>query len=90
MICLFTIFFFHRSAIPQQFLKRYGRPPTPEVPKIFVLSAVHFALQDEFCTPFDEVENVGGTSLATIYRGLLQRIEEINYFDPARTGTVEH
>ena len=37
-----------RAAIAHQYLQRYGKPPTPDVMKIYVLLMVHMAYQVQF------------------------------------------
>ena len=44
-----------RGEIPQQLLEPYGKPPTPQVPKIYVVNAVHHQLVADYGTPVHEV-----------------------------------
>ena len=76
-----------RHQIPRQYLDPYGKNPTPNLPLIHVLIAAHFAIQDEFCTPSVEIDNMpNGTSLTDVYSGGLARITHLNWLDPLRTG----
>ena len=118
-----------RYQIPYQYMLPYGKGPTPNVPKFFVIACVHFAIMHQFQTPTLEVNHMpgkykfsrwfgppfallclvwlrqhnlslnktvpsdhpvwnfdyaGGVSLADVFRGLLLRIELINWLDPLR------
>lgn len=76
-----------RYEIPRQYLENYGKEPTPKLPLIHVLIAVHFAIQDMFATPTNEVSDMPfGISLAAVYRGGNLRITLLNWLDPLRTG----
>ena len=76
-----------RGEIPQQLLEPYGNPPTPQVPKIFVINAVHHQLVANFANPAAEVYELPvNVSHADIGRQMLDRLETVNWLDPLRTG----
>ena len=45
--------------IPQQLLEPYGKQPTPQVPEIYVVNAVHHQLVADYGTPVHEVHPLG-------------------------------
>ena len=53
----------NRYQIPYQYLLPYGRPPTPQVPKYFVIASAHFAIMHQFAIPTYEVEHMPGKYL---------------------------
>ena len=76
-----------RGEIPQQLLDPYGKQPTPQVPKIYVVNAVHHQLMADFATPVTEQYELPPTvSHADIGRQMLERLELPNWLDPFRTG----
>jgi len=76
-----------REEIPQQLLDSYGKPPTPQVPRIFVVNSVHQQIVHDFATPMSEsYELPNGVTYADIGRLLVARIEMINWLDPRRYG----
>jgi hypothetical protein len=76
-----------RGEIPQQLLEPYNKRPTPQVPQIYVVNAVHHQLVADFATPVREVyELPQNVSHADIGRQMLERLELLNWLDPLRTG----
>ena len=68
-----------REEIPQQLLDSYGKPPTPHVPKIFAVNAVHHELNHQFAKPAEEKFLLPpGISYADIGRQMVARMELIN------------
>ena len=43
-----------REEVPQQLLESYGKPPTPQVSKIYVVNSVHHQLVHDFAVPLAE------------------------------------
>ena len=77
-----------REEIPQQLLEPYQKQPTPQVPKIYVINAVHHQLMYDFATPMTEAyELPPNVSHADIGRQMLARLECPNWLDPLRTGS---
>ena len=76
-----------RGEIPQQLLRPYAKQPTPQVPQIFVVNAVHHQLVADFATPLAEVYALpANVSHADIGRQMLDRLARPNWLDPLRTG----
>ena len=76
-----------RGEIPQQLLEPCNTPPTPQVPKIYKINAVHHQIVADFATPAAEVyELPPNVSHADIGRQMLDRLELKNWLDPLRTG----
>ena len=48
-----------RGEIPKQLLEPYGKHPTPQVPEIYVVNAVHHQLVADYGTPVHEVYPLG-------------------------------
>ena len=77
-----------RGEIPQQLLEVYGKQPTPQVPKIYVVNAVHHQLVADFATPAAETYLLPpNVSHADIGRLMIDRLELENWLDPFRTGS---
>ena len=77
-----------RGDIPQQLLDSYGKQPTPQVLKIFVVNAIQFQLMADFATPLSEVfELPPNVTYADIGRQMLERLDKPNWLDPLRTGS---
>ena len=49
-----------RNLIPYQYLERYGKQPTPDVPKFHGIALVHFSIMHQFATPTVEVDEMPG------------------------------
>ena len=49
-----------RYQIPYQYLEKYNKQPTPDIPKYNILAAVHFAIMHQFATPTNEVDCMPG------------------------------
>ena len=49
-----------RYQITYQYLEKYNKPPTPDVPKYNVLASVHFAIMHQFATPTYEINEMPG------------------------------
>ena len=76
-----------RGEIPQQLLDPCNHPPTPQVPKIFVVNAVTHQLNADNATPVAEVyELPPHVSHADIGRQMIERLELVNWLDPLRSG----
>ena len=69
-----------RGEIPQQLLEPCNTPPTPQVPKIYKINAVHHQIVADFATPAAEVyELPPNVSHADIGRQMLDRLELKNW-----------
>ena len=76
-----------RGEIPQQLLEPYGQQPTPQVPKIYVVNAVHHQLIADYGTPLSEVyELPPNVNHAGIGKQMLARLEVRNWLDHFVTG----
>ena len=76
-----------KEEVPQQLLEPFGKPPTPQVSKFFVLNAINHQLAYDFATPLTEKYSLPpNVSYADIGRQLAARVDLPNWLDPLRTG----
>ena len=65
----------------------YSKQPTPQVPQLYVVNAVHHQLMMDFGTPVAKIfELPPNVSHADIGRQMLERLGHPNWLDPLRTG----
>ena len=76
-----------RDEIPQQLMEPYGKQPTPQVSKIFIVNAAHHQFVYDFATPVSETYRLPpNVSPDDIGRQMVIRLELHNWLDPRRTG----